>query len=31
MPPIGGAQLDSTQVLALADYVRSLNHKSGGS
>ena len=30
MPPLGGAQLDPTQVLALADYIWSLNHKSGG-
>jgi glucose/arabinose dehydrogenase/cytochrome c5 len=29
MPPMGGAQLDPTQVLALADYVWSLNQKSG--
>ena len=26
MPPMGGAQLDPTLVLALADYVWSLNH-----
>ena len=30
MPPMGGAQLDPTQVLALADYVWSLNHPHGG-
>jgi hypothetical protein len=30
MPPLGGAQLDPTQVLALADYVWSLSHKNGG-
>ena len=30
MPPMGGAQLDPTQVLALADYVWSLNHANGG-
>jgi hypothetical protein len=29
MPPMGGAQLDPTQVLALADYVWSLNHPNG--
>ena len=30
MPPMGGAQLDPTQVLALADYIWSLNHPNGG-
>ena len=30
MPPMGGAPLDPTQVLVLADYVWSLNHPNGG-
>jgi glucose/arabinose dehydrogenase/mono/diheme cytochrome c family protein len=29
MPPMGGAQLDPTQVLALADYIWALNHQNG--
>jgi hypothetical protein len=29
MPPMGGAQLMPTDVLALADYVWALNQKSG--
>ena len=29
MPPMGGTQLLPTDVLALADYVWSLNQKSG--
>jgi glucose/arabinose dehydrogenase/mono/diheme cytochrome c family protein len=29
MPPMGGAQLDPAQVLALADYIWSLNHENG--
>jgi glucose/arabinose dehydrogenase/mono/diheme cytochrome c family protein len=30
MPPMGGAQLMPTDVLALADYIWSLNHPNGG-
>jgi len=30
MPPMGGAQLTPTDVLALADYIWALNQKSGG-
>ena len=29
MPPMGGAQLTPTDVLALADYIWALNHQNG--